>query len=453
MIRKLLILSLGFTSLYGQVEPTTPAKSFSLEEAKSYALKHNYNVEDQSLEVEKVKASIKKAIALSLPQVNAGYEAIWNAQIQPQAISKDAGFIPASQFPPGEDFIYLPFGTEYQTQWNVGANVTFSYSNFLARRGLMVLKEAKNLSLEDARITAQNEVEKSYYGVLVARENVKLLDENLESLNKNFTETRKLYENGFIEEQSVDQLELLVSNLTNTLSNARRQEDLALMILKFNMGMPQDSAIALSQTLDDFIYLEGEAQAKATPENFDPSQHIQYRRAKAQLDAAKLNVTNERSMWLPSLNLGVTHNEAYFSNDFDPVNWDTYWAPGTRVTGGLSWNINFLGRPASIQEAKVDAMRSEIAKELTYNQVNLQYERAVSEYRYALANYNTQRHNVEISKKIRDKERTKFKEGLSGSLDLTQAENQYLEKQQQYVQALLNLLNAKENLDQAMGRS
>lgn len=453
MIRKLIALSLFTSTVYAQVDEQG-ARTFSLEEAYNYALENGYNVQNKQLEVEKARATVTKALGSFFGQVNAGYDVIWNAQIQPQAIPVDGGFLSPeqqAQFPPDKDFIYLPFGTEHQVQWNVGIDVVnLSYSNFLARRASILLKENKSLDLEDARIQVRNEVEKNYYGVLVAEENVRLLEENLESLNKNFTETRKLYESGFIEEQSVDQLELLVSNLNNNLSNARRQQVLSRMLLKFSMGMPLDSAIELSQTLDSFIYTGTPGEGMTT--SFDPKDHIVYRKILSNLEGSLLNVKNERAKLVPSFKLNVTHTEAYFSNEFDPVNWNTYWAPGTRVVGGLAWNVNLISTPATIQEAKVDAMETEVVRQQTYNQLSLNYEQAQSNYAYALENYNTQMRNIEISKKIRDKERVKFKEGISGSLDLTQAENQFLETQQQYVQALLNLLNAKEELDQAMGQ-
>lgn len=447
----ILILTLLAATAGAQMNsvPSQGGEGYSLEQARKYAMTNSYSIQDKEMEIDKAKATIRQALALWLPQMNAGYDAIWNAQIQPQAISKDAGFIPPDQFPPGEDFIYLPFGTEYQTTWNVGASFNLSYTNFLANKASRILKKTKSLDLEDARINAVNEVEKAYYMVLVASENERLLQENLATLNQNFNETKALYDNGFVEQQSVDQLELLVSNLTNNLNNARRQKELALMMLKFNMGMDMEREIYLTDDLDKFIAI-GELNEETT--TFNVVNHIQYRKVSTQLDAALLNTKNEKSKWFPSLNLSVNHTESYFSNEFDPVNWDTYWAPGTRLVGGLAWNINPLGRTAAIQEAKVDAEKAELASELTRNKLSLEYQQALSDYNFALANYKTQKRNVEISTNIQNKERTKFKEGISGSLELTQAENQYLETQQSYIQSLLNLLNARENLDKALGQ-
>ncbi len=447
-----LLLTLAVGALGAQPETTqNTTLSFSVEEAKSYALENGYSVRDKQLEVEKARASIKKALALSLPKINANYNTIWNAQIQPQAIGKGTGFIPDEQFAPGEDFKYFAFGADYQTQWDVSASINLSYSNFLARRASQVLRETKDLDLENARINLVNEVEKSYYGVMIARENVSLLDENLQSLSKNYSETQKLYENGFVDEQSVDQLELLVANISNNVANARRQEEIAMLLLKYHMGIAAEQEIVLTGDLDDFVVTQDEGEVIASGQ-FVPNQHVNYRQIAAQNEAAGLSVRNERSQWYPYFTAGVTHTEAYFSNDFDPINWDTYWAPGTRVTGGLSWNLDVLGRTASVQEAKVDFLRTEVAKEQVLNQVTLQYQRALSNYQFALENHNIQRRNLEISKKIRDKERIKFSEGISGSLDFTQTENQYLETQREYIQSLQNLLYAREDLEKAIGK-
>ncbi|MDZ7845506.1 MAG: TolC family protein [Owenweeksia sp.] len=60
--------------------------------------------------------------------------------------------------------------------------------------------------------------------------------------------------------------------------------------------------------------------------------------------------------------------------------------------------------------------------------------------------------NVELSKKIRDNTMLKFSEGISSSLEFSQAENQYIENQRSYINAMQSLLFAKEELDKAMGQ-
>lgn len=442
-----LLAVLASLSVFGQES----AQNFSLKEAQEYALKNSYSVKDKQLEVEKAKKVITQSLALSLPRLNASYGTNWNIQLQPQAIPGDAPF---SGIPPGTpnipEFVFFAFGAEYITSYSVGADWNLAYANVLAGRASAIFKKTKSLDLEDAEMTIMNDVAKAYYTVMVAEENVRLLDENYKSLKKNLDETKELYKNGFADEQTVDQLELLVSNLENNLNNAKRQEELAYMILKFNMGMDVNTEMGIEQKVDRSESM-GDNQEILGANQFNPKQHIEYQKTETLHEAAVISVRNERSQWVPALNIGYNHLGNHFSNDLDPFNFNSYWAPGSVLSVGLKWNISPVARPAIIQEKKLDVERAEVAKKLTENQLTLEYEQAKSNYVYALDNYNNQKENVEISKRIRDKERIKYAEGMSSSLDLTQIENQYLQTQQNYMQALLNLMTSKEDLEQALG--
>jgi len=65
--------------------------------------------------------------------------------------------------------------------------------------------------------------------------------------------------------------------------------------------------------------------------------------------------------------------------------------------------------------------------------------------------YVTEIKNMELAKKIYNKTLTKYKEGVSTSIDLTQIQNQYLATQGNYFNVILQLLNANSNLNKALG--
>jgi outer membrane protein TolC len=65
----------------------------------------------------------------------------------------------------------------------------------------------------------------------------------------------------------------------------------------------------------------------------------------------------------------------------------------------------------------------------------------------AYENYINVKDNMELSKKVYDKTLIKYQEGLASSTDLTQANDRYLAAQASYIQALSELLGAKNALD------
>jgi outer membrane protein len=442
-----LLLGLLFSGgIFAQAE----ARRFSLAEAEEYAAKHAYTVQDKQLEFIKAKKTIMETAAMGLPQISASFGYSYNAQI-PQTP------IPAQFFDPDAaagEFTTVAFGVAHQNQAVIQVKqLLLDGSYFVALQASKVFKETKRLDKENAEIEARKNVAQSYYGVLVAEKTQYILEQNLKVLSENFKETRKLYENGFVEDQDVDQLELLINNLQNNLANTNRQLNLAHQLLKFNMGMSLGETIELSTTLQELI-TPAEIALGMSLDSLKLEDHITYRTTLINERAAELTLANEKAKFYPSLSAFLTHSQSNFGNEINDVfNFDTYWIPGTTIGASLSWDVfTGLARHAKVQKAKIDVERVSVAKAATESQLDLAFERALSDYKYAIDNYNNQVRNVELSEKIRNKTLLKYKEGLSSSLELSQSENQLLQTQTNYINAISNALNSKEALEYALGK-
>ncbi|HRW62919.1 MAG TPA: TolC family protein, partial [Bacteroidales bacterium] len=86
-------------------------------------------------------------------------------------------------------------------------------------------------------------------------------------------------------------------------------------------------------------------------------------------------------------------------------------------------------------------------KLLLEEQLNLQNNQLKYELRNALDNYQMQKENTNIAKRVYENINNKYKQGLVSSLDLTLANNNYLQAENNYITAILNLLQAKLNMD------
>jgi outer membrane protein TolC len=82
--------------------------------------------------------------------------------------------------------------------------------------------------------------------------------------------------------------------------------------------------------------------------------------------------------------------------------------------------------------------------------IYLELSQARTNFENAVETYNNQRMNITIAKKIYDRSLIKYREGLTSSLELTTANNQYLEAQSSYFQDMLKLLNAKIKLNKVL---
>lgn len=433
-------------SAWAQVDEEGDKKvAFSLKEAQEYALTHAFSNRDKELEFEKAKKTINETRAIGLPQISAGLDFTYNAKIAKQPI-------PAEAFggQPGT-YNYVAFGQKFSNIGNLNLNqLIFDGSYFVALQATKVVEEGARFDVQRSEIEVRRDVAQAYYGVLVTQETIEILEENIQSLQKNFEETRALYDNGFVEEQDVDQLELLVTGLENTLNRTERQYALAKMLLNFNMGRYIETEIELTDKTEDLMV----SQEVIQESTFKLDANVNFQYVQTLERGAELSIKNEKWKYAPTINGFVRHGQSTFTDDLDQTfDFNHYWIPNTSIGASLKWDLfTGLRRNAVTQKAKLELEQATLARMQTANQLTMQYEQAKSDYEYAYDNYNTTKRNVELSKRIRDKTRVKYQEGISSSLDLTQVENQYFEVQQSYLQALQQLLNAKENLDAAIGQ-
>jgi outer membrane protein TolC len=107
-------------------------------------------------------------------------------------------------------------------------------------------------------------------------------------------------------------------------------------------------------------------------------------------------------------------------------------------------------RSSQIQQAKIQFEQQKNISSLAAENIKLQLQQAEYDLEQSIEKYNNERFNIELSKKIYNRTLIKHKEGISSSLDLTQAHNQYLASSSNYTTSILELLNSKLNYDKIM---
>ena len=126
-----------------------------------------------------------------------------------------------------------------------------------------------------SEIEVKEDVAQGYYLVLVAIESTKIFDSTLANMKKTLYETQELQKNGFLEETDVQQLRLLVSDLSYKQSTVKRQLEITYNLLKFQMGMDISQKIILTDGLLDIV---NETIAENLyNKGFDYNSHIDYK--------------------------------------------------------------------------------------------------------------------------------------------------------------------------------
>jgi outer membrane protein TolC len=82
--------------------------------------------------------------------------------------------------------------------------------------------------------------------------------------------------------------------------------------------------------------------------------------------------------------------------------------------------------------------------------LKVSYEQNKSNYISALNKYNTTKDNLNLADKIYKRSLIKYNEGILSSLELTQAQNQFLQSQTNYYSSIIELTSAKAALEKIL---
>jgi outer membrane protein len=107
-------------------------------------------------------------------------------------------------------------------------------------------------------------------------------------------------------------------------------------------------------------------------------------------------------------------------------------------------------RKARVDQAKIDYDVAQNNRSIMEDQLYLQEKQIRYNLQSSLENYHTQKENVEVAQNVYDSYRRKFGQGMATSLELSQANGNYLDAESNYMTAMLEVMNAKLALDKLM---
>jgi outer membrane protein TolC len=436
--------------------------NLSLDEAIVYALENNRTIINAERDIEAAKKQKWETTATGLPQVNASVE-YQNFLKQPVSLLPAAAFdntqaiidtvedffnLTSTGSPdPVDGFIPVRFGTKQ----NINATVTLSQllfdgSYLVALQSSKVFLDISKNAKEKTDLEVRKAVINAYGNVLLAEESIKILEKNKITLVKNVRETQKIYENGLEEEESVEQLQITLLGIESSLNNAIRLKDISYKMLNVTLGIDVKRRVLLKDDLPSLTTQNIDLDLMNTSLNLE--NNIDFKIAKNNEKSQELLLKYEKTKALPSLTAFVNGGYAGNSDSFSFLKSDQQWFGSSIV--GVSLNVpifSSLGRSAKTQRAKIDFEKAKTELSETEQQLELQSANAKSNYQFAIEQYQTAKKNLDLSERIEQKNQTKFFEGVSSSFELRQAQTQLYSAQQEYLQAMLDVINNKTALE------
>ncbi len=469
-MRKLIVLPvIMLFSVFGWAQneaSQAPDSVMSLQQAIDYALEHNHDVQKAELEVLKAKKKVWETTAIGLPQVSASgaysymltvpdaleqfsslgdmFGPIYQAIGTNSTALVEAGLLDPNAVPQGSPDAggETTSTDDLRTTATLDVSVSQLIFNGSYIVGLQASKTYKQLSkyMEQQSIVDLKEtVTNAYAGVLIAKESMQVLDEILKATQESIKEMEAMYEEGFVENTDVDQLRLTAATIETNKKNLELQTKIAKEMLKLSLGMDLEHPLQLADDLDAVMSENNVTTAKDF--DFDVTQNINYQLLDTQEKLKELDVKNVKAEFLPTVAAFYNHQENFNDKAFNLQPPDVVGV-NVEIPIFTSW-----GRMSKLKQREIELEQTRHDKANAANGLKIQYRNTLNQYLTALNTYGNNKSNMDLAKRIYEKTQVKYKEGVSTSFDLSQAQSQYLQAQSNYFQSIMKLIEAKTSLD------
>mgnify|MGYP000132529124 CR=1 FL=1 len=435
----LILCLFSITDVRAQLTDTVA--HFSLQEAIEYAQRNQSSIQNAKIDEEIAANTVKQTVGIGLPQVNGSV----NFQ---DFLKVPTNLVPGEIFGQPGKLLPVQFGVKYQSSFGLELNqLLFDGTYLVGLQASKTYKELSSKSLKRSRIETAVAVTKAYYSVLVSNEQLNLLDANMLRLKKSLDDTKALYKNGFVEKIDVDRLTVLNNNLETERENVIRLLDLNVNLLKFQMGMSIQSKL----TLKDSIAGLQVVQTFAVSDTSAYKNRIEYSLLETQKKLNELDLKRYKSQFLPSLSAFGNTSQNLLANSFGSL-FDRSF-PTTIIGFRLSVPLISGGiKLYQVRNAKLEILKTQNNLINLKNGISLEVEQAQTTYRNGLKSLENQNRNMELAQEVLRVTKIKYEQGVGSSIEVTTAETSLKEAQNNYINALYDLLINKVNMDKASGK-
>ncbi len=436
MIKKRsIIIILLFTAFIQAQEQ----RSFSLEEAISFALDSSYTAVNSRKDVAKAIKRRWETVASGLPQISGAID--YQNQLQ-----QPTTFIPGeiAGGAPGT-FVPVVFGTSQNV------NITATLSQLIFDGSYLVGLQASRAFLDFSRNAdekTQLEVRKgvinAYGSVLLVQESLSILDSNIATLEENLNETQITFENGLAEEEDVEQLQITFTQLKNQRLSTQRLERISKQMLNLALGIPIEDQVILTDTLSSIA----KPDLNLVSNTSTIADNVDYKIAYNLTEQRSLELKLEKSKALPTLSGFINYGTSAGRDSFNFFDSDERYFAQSIL--GIQLNVPLFSsglRGARTQQAKIALEQAETDFQQIQQQLSLSIQGAKNDHQQAVDSYDTAMQNLNLAERIEGKNRIKFREGIATSFELRQAQTQLYTTQQELIQSMLDIVTTKAELE------
>ncbi|NUN69671.1 MAG: TolC family protein [Bacteroidetes bacterium] len=458
MIRTLIFLFL-LVAVPLLAQHSDPAGApLTLDAAVRMAVQHNADLQSARLEVQRSDARVMEAWGYTMPTVD--LSGTFNHVVEkPKSYFPDAIYYPlvklmdsTARVPrPTGQLIELPFSMSPTNSANAALNVRqilFNGSVFIGVGAAAVYSRLSRDLYHQKKVETVAKVRKAYYGALLAREALTLMQSNLRNAEENLKNVRLMRTQGIVSEYDELRASVGVDNLRPMVMQSETNFSLAVDNLRNTMGVGDSVAVS---PVDQLMLQEADegiiTSADKTVLESNPGLNIL--RHQIELNNASLNA--ERANFLPTIVAYGSYSYTAIRDDYRFSTNDFY----KTAQVGLNFSLNlFQGLQTSsrIEQAQLERQKTEEVKGGLERTLQMGVRSLVGNLRQARKRIEGQERTVETAERGYAIVTARFLANAATQLEVNDAQLALSQAKVNRMQSVYDYLVAASELDAILGR-
>lgn len=413
--------------------------SATINDCIKYALHNQPLVKQLNLDEGIARQNIRIALADWFPQINA------TAGLQ-HYLKQPVFLFPDISNPTGPK-ILIPNGVLYNSNilFSATQNI-FNNDVFIAGRTAGKYRLQASQTSRSAIIGLVVDINKAFYDVLLSKEQLNIIKEEIGRLSKSLKDAYALYQSGTSDVIDYKRATIALNNALSQKKNAEESIKAKISYLKQVMGYPNEKALNLSSNI---LLMEKDAIID-TLQNINIYNRIEYQLLQTNLKLQKSRIDYYRMSFLPSLSAFANYNIIYQNDVYSQLFKSSY--PNSTIGLSLSFPI-FEGtkRIQNIKKSKMLYERLTLDTLNTRNEMNTQFVSAMASYKSDLAAFRITQQNIEIAQDVYNTVKLQYNQGIKTYLEVIVSETDLMSARINNLNALFMLMFSNIDVKRALG--
>jgi outer membrane protein TolC len=438
-MKKMLLVLLSVVSIAGRAQETNSNLTITIQQAIDLGLKNRYDVQSHKYNIAIADNKINQSKKEWIPDISGSGNMRYSPQIQ-------GTYIPGG-FLPGYSAEIVSLGAHSTSIYGLDLN-----QNIFKPAIITDVKIAKN-NLELEKEKNKQDESNIKEQILLAYLNAILRELQL-SIARDDEQRYKEYAEiaeGQMKLGTVVENDYLVSKLNyenakvETLK-AKQNYDLALDNIKYQLNIPVEAQLTLSDNINSLGLLSSQLSAKG-----DATSRTEIKQLLLQQEGNKLLITKSKQNALPSVSLYGNYSQQYLSNNFD-YSLRQWWSPfnyvGLKVSVPITANFK---NSNTIQEHQFRLLQSDLDLKQKTADINYEIQKVSTELSNAMQNMQATKNNYELSKVIYENQKQQYNLGSLLYSNLLDTDKSLKTTEQNYTRSVYDYLVANVNYQKTIG--